>query len=263
MRGVAIVVQVMVTATGERAASGRVFSRSPQDGSKLATLGPWNQLLHERLTEVVRAFERHERRAQGIEFVADEAQLALLQSAPLRVGPLAAARIDLDMVDDGIIGPAEAAARLAVLPLDDLDTEELAAPGPCVAAGIAASPGIGSGICFRDPAEAALAAQGGADVVLVRPETSPKDLPAMKAARAILTERGDEASHAAIVAREFKIPCVVGCGDLEPLDDGAALTVNGSTGDVYGGRHTPRRVTPPHVQRARALLASHQERERS
>jgi pyruvate,orthophosphate dikinase len=285
--GLAIIVQAMVAADGDLTAEGRVFSRSPQDGSQgptgiwspidptdatdrpasndrpLATLGSWNPPLHKRLTTVARAFERQERCAQDIEFWACEGQLYLLQNSPLKVGPLAAARILLDMVDDGILDADVAALRLALLPLDQLDTEELAAPGPSLVAGRAASPGIGSGICVRDSSGAALEAQAGGDVILVRPETSPKDLPAMKAARGIVTERGDEASHAAIVAREYGIPCVVGCGDLAILDEGVALTVDGYTGHVYAGRHSPVRVTPPHVQRARAMLQSHQNRDRT
>jgi pyruvate,orthophosphate dikinase len=285
--GLAIVVQAMVTTNGDLTATGRVLSRRPEDGSNtptgtwsptglpdatdrpvtndqpFATLEQWNPTLHERLSSVARVFERQERCAQHIEFLADEAQLYLLQSSPLQAAPLAAARIHLDMVDDGILDPAEAAARLAMLPLAQLDTEELAAPGPRLVAGKAASPGIGSGICVRDSSGAPPEADAGGDVILVRPETSPRDLPAMKASRAIVTERGDEASHAAIVAREYGIPCVVGCGDLGMLDEGAALTVDGYTGHVYAGRHSPVRVTPPHVQRALALVQSHQNRERT
>jgi pyruvate,orthophosphate dikinase len=285
--GLAIVVQAMVATKGDLTAKGRVLSRSPEDGSNtptgtwsltgfsdetdrpvaddrpFATLEPWNPSLHERLSTVARAFERHERCAQRIEFLADEARLYLLQSSPLQAGPLAAARIHVEMVDDGILDAAEAATRLAMLPLAQLDTEELAAPGPRLVAGKAASPGIGSGICVRDSSGAALEAGASGDVILVRPETSPRDLPVMKASRAIVTERGDEASHAAIVAREYGIPCVVGCGDLGMLGEGAALTVDGYTGHVYAGRHRPVRVTPPHVQRARALLQSHENRERT
>jgi len=272
-QGLAVIIQAMVSPTAdERSAAGRAHSRNPADGSNtlvgvwapgreesgqdrvLSELESWDAAVAAKLAESIRIAERVERSPQTVEFVIEHGEVHLIQSSHLDVGPAAAARIYLDMAGGGILSRAETAARLATLPLDDLDYDDLVAPGPCVAAGIAASPGIGSGICVRDAADAAARAEAGIDVVLVRPETSPRDVFAMKTAKAIVTERGGDISHAAIFSREYGIPCAVGCGDLGAVHDGAELTVNGATGEIFLGRHVPVRTTPAVVAEARAFV---------
>jgi phosphoenolpyruvate synthase/pyruvate phosphate dikinase len=92
-------------------------------------------------------------------------------------------------------------------------------------------------------------------MVLVQPETSRHDLPAMRRAAALVTERGGLTSHTAIVARELRIPCVVGCGPLDGLRDDSEVTVDGAEGTVYAVRLAVSRVVPDVVGRARSVLA--------
>jgi pyruvate,orthophosphate dikinase len=85
--------------------------------------------------------------------------------------------------------------------------------------------------------------------MLVRKETSPEDVAGMHLARGILTATGGKASHAAVVARGWGKPCVVGCDAIQ-IDEKAGtvkiadhvvkvgdfLTINGTTGEVMVGR---------------------------
>ena len=69
--------------------------------------------------------------------------------------------------------------------------------------------------------------------ILIAPLTNPQLMPAIMKAAAIVTEIGGILSHAAIVSREFGIPCVVGAkGATEILKDGMEVTVNGTEGTV-------------------------------
>src|SRR5204862_3742123 len=109
--------------------------------------------------------------------------------------------------------------------------------------GLPASPGMASGPIVTDPEAAVRSAEEGRRAILVRAETSPDDVHGMAAAAGILTSRGGLASHAAVVARGWGIPAVVGAADLEVGDDriavagralevGDEISVDGSTGEV-------------------------------
>ncbi|MFV0258919.1 MAG: putative PEP-binding protein [Acidimicrobiales bacterium] len=125
-----------------------------------------------------------------------------------------------------------------------------------VAQGVAASPGAASGRIALTSAAALAAADRGENVILVRPETTPDDVLGMQASAAILTARGGLASHAAVVARGWGIPAVVGVEELtivgdqlvlggQALSAGDELTVDGSTGAVYLGRLATSTTTVP------------------
>jgi phosphoenolpyruvate-protein kinase (PTS system EI component) len=113
--------------------------------------------------------------------------------------------------------------------------------------GLPASPGAASGRIAMTADEAMEAGDRGEDVILVRPETTPDDVLGMQASKGILTARGGMVSHAAVVARGWGIPAVVGAGELH-IEDGVArlgdielrsgdeITIDGSTGNVYLGR---------------------------
>ncbi|RZQ65898.1 phosphoenolpyruvate synthase [Amycolatopsis suaedae] len=111
--------------------------------------------------------------------------------------------------------------------------------------GLAASPGRGSGAVrvLHDPAEAAALRDG---EVLVAPMTSPDWVPAIRKAVALVTDHGGMTCHAAVVARELGVPCVVGTGDAtRVLADRATVTVDGTAGEVRaGGDRTPVRTDP-------------------
>ena len=127
-----------------------------------------------------------------------------------------------------------------------------------LASGLPASPGCAIGIVVHDYgpfAESVL--QAGGSIVLVRPETSPDDLPGMLKASALVTARGGATSHAAVVARGIGRPAVVGCGDglLAALPQGRTVTVDGASGRVYDGAlPLVAPVADPYVAAARALL---------
>ena len=112
--------------------------------------------------------------------------------------------------------------------------------------GVAASPGAASGVlCLT--AEAVLdASDRGEAAVLVRDETTPADEVGMQLAEGIVTARGGMASHAAVVARGWGVPAVVGLTDLlvsgdhaivggRRVDEGSPISLDGTTGEVYAG----------------------------
>ncbi len=112
--------------------------------------------------------------------------------------------------------------------------------------GLPASPGAASGRIVLNADAAMAAADDGHDVILVRSETTPDDVPGMQAAHGILTARGGLASHAAVVARGWGIPAIVGATDLQIVDDqitigdtvlvaGDEITIDGDTGKIYAG----------------------------
>src|SRR5204863_4739625 len=114
-----------------------------------------------------------------------------------------------------------------------------------IASGVAASPGVVSGVICLEPDRVADLAAGGSNVILVRPTTSPEDVHGMAQAAGIVTATGGMVSHAALVARGWGIAAVCGVEALQfeaalsiagrRLDDGARLTIDGTTGAIYLG----------------------------
>lgn len=157
--------------------------------------------------------------------------------------------------------PPAVAEAIGAIGADEL--EELFHPrlDPTVVAdplseGLPASPGAASGRIVLSADEAVSAGDAGADVILVRPETSPDDVLGMQSSRGILTTRGGLASHAAVVARGWGIPAVVGAaevridGDLvtvgaDTFRAGDEITIDGSTGRIYAGRLATTGTEPP------------------
>ncbi|MEZ5375095.1 MAG: putative PEP-binding protein [Acidimicrobiales bacterium] len=125
--------------------------------------------------------------------------------------------------------------------------------------GLPASPGAASGAIVLSADAAMAAGDQGRDVILVRSETTPDDVLGMQASRGILTVRGGLVSHAAVVARGWGIPAVVGAadvhidGDTVTINDtvlraGDEITIDGSTGEIYAGRlETFGSVPPPEL----------------
>src|SRR5205814_334063 len=112
--------------------------------------------------------------------------------------------------------------------------------------GLPASPGTASGPIATNPELAVESAERGSPSILIRAETSPADVHGMARAAGILTSKGGLASHAAVVARGWGIPAIVGAGSIDVRDgevvvgdrilrEGAALTIDGSTGEVFVG----------------------------
>ena len=116
-----------------------------------------------------------------------------------------------------------------------------------VGKGIAASPGAAAGTIVFTAEDAVVHGKRGEKVVLVRLETSPEDIEGMKYSQGILTVRGGQTSHAAVVARGMGTCCVSGCGDIKMDEEnkcftlagkvyheGDVLSLDGSTGNIYG-----------------------------
>ncbi|HXO19212.1 MAG TPA: pyruvate, phosphate dikinase [Thermoanaerobaculia bacterium] len=207
------------------------------------------------LDEVCRTLERHFRDMQDLEFTIQHGRLYMLQTRTgKRTGP-AAVRIAVDMVEEGLIAPPEALARVEPQHLEQLlapvfdpaQKEQAVTAGRLLARGLPAGPGAAAGrIALTAERAAEMAASG--PVLLVRAETSPEDIVGMHAAAGILTSRGGMTSHAAVIARGMGKPCVVGAGELavdeaagevrsgdRVLHEGDDLSIDGTTGEVIAG----------------------------
>ena len=114
---------------------------------------------------------------------------------------------------------------------DSKENEEL----KTLARGLSASPGIARGkvILIEDMDELAKVKEG---AILVTAMTNPDMVPAMRKAKAVVTDEGGRTCHAAIVSRELGIPCIVGAGDATKLlKDGKVVTVDATRGVIYEG----------------------------
>lgn len=125
------------------------------------------------------------------------------------------------------------------------DAEPSAQGSQVIANGVGASPGVASGLVCLNAEEVVNTVESGEIAVLVCVETTPADEMAMRLASGIVTARGGAASHAAVVARGWGIPAVVGVAELQfaenhavlgenTLMSGAAISLDGGSGAIYG-----------------------------
>ena len=207
--------------------------------------------IYAQFVEVANKLERHYRDMQDLEFTIERGKLWMLQTRNgKRTGP-AAVKIAVEMVREGIIDEKTAILRIPAGDLDQLlhkmiDTK---AKINVLCQGINASPGAAAGKVVFDPLEAEALKAKDEKVVLVRRETSPEDVRGMDAAVAILTSTGGPTSHAAVVARGWGKPCIVGAGSVainyakeEFVVDGTHvrrgdwITIDGTHGHVIIGQ---------------------------
>jgi len=243
--------EYLVNAQGEDVVAG---TRDPEP---IATMvGRWPDAFHE-LEETAQRLEQHFRDMQDIEFTVERGRLYLLQTRTGKRTGMAAVRVAVDMVREGLISRSEALRRINPDQLDQV-LHPMVDPSqtlPQLARGLPASPGAAVGMVVFDADTAAARAGRGEPVILVRRETSPDDFHGMVAARAILTARGGMTSHAAVVARGMGKCCVAGAKDLEVdeasrcfrangtvVREGEWITLDGSAGRVILGQ--ARLVTP-------------------
>jgi len=209
------------------------------------------------LEDVYKKLEAHYRDMQDIEFTIQAGKLYLLQTRTGKRTGFAAVKIACDMVDEGLIDHTEAVSRVEagqivqmLAPVFDVAEKQKALKGGRVLGrGLPAGPGAAAGrIAFNAEHAVSMAKDG--PVVLVRIETSPEDIAGMHSAAGILTTRGGLTSHAAVVARGMGRPCVVGAGSLrvdyakgelrseghEPLEEGDWVSIDGTTGEIIGGK---------------------------
>jgi pyruvate,orthophosphate dikinase len=260
--GTACNVQAMVFGNmGDDSGTGVAFTRDPATGEKVlygeflpnaqgedVVAGIRTPLplsaLRERMPEVYQQFleiadrlERHYRDMMDLEFTIERGKLWMLQCRVGKRTGRAAVKIAVDMVHEGLIGRDEAVLRVSPSHLDQvlhphLDERALATGEyPLIAQGLGASPGAASGRAMFDARRAIERGKTG-PVILVRPETNPDDVGGMLASKGILTARGGITSHAAVVARGFGIPCVVGCEAISVDEENALFTVETETGTL-------------------------------
>ncbi len=240
--------EFLMNAQGEDVVAG---IRTPIPIAELEKLSP---LIYQHLQEVSRNLETHYRDVQDMEFTIEKGKLYMLQtrSGFPSVSADAAAKILVEMVNEGFIDKKEALKRLEPHHIDQMlhPRLELKTKVPLLAKGIAASPGGASGqVVFDSPRASKMAKQEKKSVILVRPETNPNDIEGMLAAKGILTSRGGMTSHAALVARGWGIPCIVGCEELKieeekkrmvvngkVIKEGDFISINALTGEVFLGK---------------------------
>ncbi|CAN5363282.1 pyruvate, phosphate dikinase [soil metagenome] len=278
LKGTAVNVQAMVFGNmGEGSGTGVAFTRDPNTGENvfygdylinaqgedvvagIRTPEPMAKLdsempkVYKQLMEIRQTLEKHYTDMQDIEFTVQDGVLFMLQTRSGKRTGTAAVRIAVEMVKEKLIDEKTAVNRVNPDSLNhllqpQLDPKSKVKP---VAQGIAASPGGATGIVVLDSAVAKEMHEKNANVklILVRKETSPEDVAGMHAAQGILTSTGGKASHAAVVARGWGKPCVVGCEAMK-IDEktqtitiaghtvkaGDYITINGTTGDVMIGK---------------------------
>ena len=202
---------------------------------------------------IARRLELHYRDMQDMEFTVERGHLWMLQTRDGKRTAQAAVRIAVELANEGLISREEAVQRVSADQIDfflhpQFDPVALAS-ATALTTGLNVSPGAAVGVAAFDPDLAERWVNEGREVVLVRPETKPDDVHGMLAAAGILTSSGGRTSHAALVARQFGKPAVVGASELTidmsarlftvgstEVHEGDWISVDGTTGRVYAGR---------------------------
>ncbi|MBI4060115.1 MAG: pyruvate, phosphate dikinase, partial [Elusimicrobia bacterium] len=227
--------EFLVNAQGEDVVAG---IRTPRPLAELSAEMPKT---YERLLEISNKLEKHYGDVQDMEFTIEKGRLFMLQTRTGKRSAMAALRIAVEMVGEGLITPEQAVMRVSPEQLDELlrpvFEDAASARAGTLARGLPAGPGAATGrVCFSADRAVSEAKKG--PVILVRPETNPDDILGMAAAEGILTATGGMTSHAAVVGRGMGKVCVVGCGELEALElkEGDWISLDGFTGRVLEGR---------------------------
>jgi pyruvate,orthophosphate dikinase len=285
--GTAVNVQAMVFGNlGENSGTGVGFTRNPATGehvffgeylmnaqgedvvSGIRTPLPISELekamphAYQHLREVTHKMEKHYRDIQDFEFTIQDGKLYMLQTRNGKRTGLAAVRIAIDMVREGLITQDEALFRVEPNQLYDFLVPRLIEKGEKIvvlATGLPASPGAAVGQIVFSAEEAVKKHQTGEykTIVLVRGETTPEDIAGMEVADGILTSRGGMTSHAAVVTRGMGKCCVAGAGDLKvdeakkelkiqgkTFREGDWISLDGTTGRVIEGKLKTLDATP-------------------
>ncbi len=239
--------EFLTNAQGEDVVAG---VRTPMPIAKMAEIFP---AVYKQFQEVCKTLENHYRDMQDMEFTVENEKLYMLQTRNGKRTAAAAIKIACDLIDEGMITEQEALMQIDAKSLDMLlhpqfDPKALkeADKKNVVGKGIAASPGAAAGSIVFTAEDAVVEGKKGKKVVLVRLETSPEDIEGMKYAQGILTVRGGQTSHAAVVARGMGTCCVSGCGDIKMDEEnkkftlagkvyheGDGISLDGSTGNIY------------------------------
>ena len=280
MLGTAVNVQAMVFGNlGDTSATGVGFTRNPATGTRefygefllnaqgedvvsgVRTPVPILELekimpsAYNQLREITTRLEKHYRDMQDFEFTIQEGKLYMLQTRNGKRTGLAAVRVAIQMVEEGLISKEEAIFRVEPNQLYDFlvpRLDEKKAKIEVLATGLPASPGAAVGQIVFTADEAVEQAGHGSKrnpVILVRAETTPEDIHGMEVAAGILTSRGGMTSHAAVVTRGMGKCCVAGAGDIgvneharemrvkgQIFKEGDWISLDGTTGRVIKGK---------------------------
>ncbi len=270
------VVSMVFGNMGNDSATGVVFTRNPGDGSNqifgdylvnaqgedvvagTRTPKPISNMEQElpsaytQLSNVCDILEKHYKEPQDIEFTLERGKFYLLQTRNAKMNAASMIRTSVEMVKEGLIDRDQAIRRLHPAQLEQLlhpsINTEASKKHTLLAQGIAASPGAASGIAVFDVKRALAYGEEGKNIILVREETKPEDVPAFFASVGILTSRGGKTSHAAVVARGQGLPCIVGCTSIHidykaqqftngslTIKEGEYITIDGATGNIFQG----------------------------
>ena len=276
--GTAVNVQTMVFGNmGETCGTGVVMSRNPSTGEPglhgdflvnaqgedvvagtrktfdISVMADRFPDAHNQLCEIADRLEHHYRNMQDVEFTVEDGTLWLLQTRNGKRTAEAEVRIAVEMVEEGLLGREEAVLRVSpeqvAFYLHPQFDEDARSGTSVFAHGLNVSPGAAVGVVAFDADTAERwAREEGKAVIMVRPETRPDDVHGMLAAEGIVTSRGGRTSHAALVARQFGKPAVVGVEALEidlidrearvgdfTIREGAEISIDGMRGEVYLG----------------------------
>ncbi len=244
----------LVNAQGEDVVAG---IRNTEPLSAMATKFP---KIHKELLAIFERLEKHYKDMCDTEFTIDQGKLYMLQTRVGKRTGAAALRMAVDMVNQKgswKISKEEAIQRVTGEHLDSvLHAQFEETDLPVIATGLGASPGAAVGHVYFTADDASEAAAAGHRVILVRTETSPEDVHGMIVAEGILTSRGGLVSHAAVVARGWGKPAVVGAEALKigaksftvggvTVNEGDVLSIDGASGTVIQGSVPVKQGEPP------------------
>ena len=274
--GTAVNVQMMVYGnSGENSGTGVAFTRNPATGENILfgeylinaqgedvvagirtpqsidTLKEVMPECYNEFEKISKRLENHYKDMQDMEFTIEDGKLYMLQTRNGKRTGLAAIKIAIDMINEGLITKEEAILKVEPNLLNQLlhpnFNRESLGNATVITKGLPASPGCATGkLYFSAKALQEAKEQGEKDLILVRNETSPEDIDGMNIAHGILTVRGGMTSHAAVVARGMGTCCVSGCSELvvneqeltltvgdKTLREGDYISLDGTTGNVY------------------------------
>ncbi len=244
--------EYLLNAQGEDVVAG-IRNADPIENLKTKMPEAYNQFM-----DITAKLEKHYKDMQDVEFTIEHRKLWMLQTRVGKRTAKSAVKIAVDMANDGLITKEEAVKRVTPDQVDtmlhpqfdDQAKKNAEKAGSLFGKGVNASPGAAVGQAYFDADLAEkMAKEQKQDVIMVRPFTKPDDVHGMIAAKGVLTSEGGATSHAAVVARQFGIPCIVGASaikiDLEKrvmvvgetkVKEGDWISVDGTTGNVYIGK---------------------------
>ncbi len=229
--------------------------------------------VYNQFMDIAARLEKHYNDMQDVEFTIENGRLWMLQTRTGKRTAKAAIKIAVDMTNEGLIDKETAVMRVDPEQVNTmLHTQFNAATmqaardeGRLFATGVNASPGAAVGQVYFDADTAQKKAEAdGQDVIMVRPFTKPDDVHGMLASKGILTSEGGATSHAAVVARQFGVPCIVGASmmviDAEKrqmasngkiVKEGEWISLDGGTGEAFVGKLE---LTEPNIEEQTELM---------